>query len=113
MDARRPDHPAGGRWGIGKTTLWCNIITAISSGKTCLLDPEGHTRKPARVAFFTTEDSVRKKLKRKLRMAGADMKISSPRISWPTKPGCWRNLEVQLPGDGTLCQAFQAPALRV
>lgn len=59
--------------GIGKTTLWCNIIAAISSGRQCILDPPDHTRKPQRVAFLTTEDSVRKKLRKKLRLAGANM----------------------------------------
>lgn len=60
--------------GIGKTTVWCNVIAALSRGTSCLLDPPGHTREPSRVVFFTTEDSVRKKLRRKLRLMGADMK---------------------------------------
>lgn len=59
--------------GIGKTTLWVNIIASMSSGQPCVLDPQGHTREPQKVAFLTTEDSVRKKLKRKLREAGANM----------------------------------------
>lgn len=59
--------------GIGKTTLWCNMIAAISSGQRCILDPPGHKRHPRKVAFLTTEDSVRKKLKKKLRLAGANM----------------------------------------
>lgn len=59
--------------GIGKTTLWCNMIAAISSGQRCILDPPGHRRQPRKVAFLTTEDSVRKKLKKKLRLAGANM----------------------------------------
>ncbi len=59
--------------GIGKTTIWCNIITAISNGTRCVLDPIGHTRKPVKVAFMTTEDSIRKKLKKKMRLAGANM----------------------------------------
>lgn len=59
--------------GIGKTTLWCNVIAAISSGGRCILDPPGYQRKPQKVAFLTTEDSVRKKLKKKLRLAGATM----------------------------------------
>ncbi len=59
--------------GIGKTTLWCNMIAAISSGQRCILDPPGHQRQPRKVAFLTTEDSVRKKLKKKLRLAGANM----------------------------------------
>lgn len=79
--------------GIGKTTLWCNIITAISSGKACLLDPEGHTRQPACVAFLTTEDSVRKKLKRKLRLAGANMKNIITPDFLADKSGLLRNLK--------------------
>ena len=58
--------------GTGKTTLWCNLIAALSSGKPCLLDPPGTERTPARVAFFSTEDSVTKKLKRQLRESGAN-----------------------------------------
>ncbi|MDD7483540.1 MAG: AAA family ATPase [Clostridia bacterium] len=58
--------------GVGKTTIWCNIIAAMSSGTNCILDPPGYRRQAERVGFLTTEDSVRKKLKRKLRLAGAD-----------------------------------------
>lgn len=58
--------------GIGKTTLWCNLIAAVSSGQRCILDPPDFQRQPRKVAFLTTEDSVRKKLKKKLRLAGAD-----------------------------------------
>lgn len=59
--------------GIGKTTLWCHIIAALSSGSACILDPPGFTREPMKITFMTTEDSVRKKLRKKLRLAGADM----------------------------------------
>ena len=58
--------------GVGKTTLWCNIVAAMSSGTNCILDPPGYTRKAEKVGFLTTEDSVRKKLKKKLRLAGAN-----------------------------------------
>ena len=58
--------------GVGKTTLWCNIIAALSSGESCVLDEDGVTRTPLSVAFMTTEDSVSKKLKAKLREAGAN-----------------------------------------
>lgn len=58
--------------GVGKTTLWCNIISAMSSGTNCILDPPGYTRQAEKVGFLTTEDSVRKKLKKKLRLAGAN-----------------------------------------
>ena len=59
--------------GIRKTTLWCHIIAALSSGSACILDPPGFTREPMKITFMTTEDSVRKKLRKKLRLAGADM----------------------------------------
>lgn len=59
--------------GTGKTTLWINIVAALSSGKPCILDPPGYVRAPAKVAFCTTEDSVRKKLLKKLRQAGANL----------------------------------------
>jgi len=59
--------------GIGKTTLWCHIIAALSNGTTCILDPPGFAREPMRIMFLTTEDSVRKKLRKKLRLAGANM----------------------------------------
>lgn len=58
--------------GVGKTTLWCNIVAAMSSGTNCILDPPGYTRQAEKVGFLTTEDSVRKKLKKKLRLAGAN-----------------------------------------
>lgn len=65
--------------GIGKTTLWCNIIAAVSAGKPCVLDPPGYSRQPQLTMFITTEDSVRKKLAKKLRLAGADMsKVITP-----------------------------------
>lgn len=59
--------------GVGKTTLWCHVIAALSNGTSCIIDPPGFTRLPMKVTFFTTEDSVRKKLRKKLRMAGANM----------------------------------------
>lgn len=58
--------------GLGKTSLWVNILSALSSGGNCILDPVTHWRDPLRVAFCTTEDSISKKLKKKLREAGAD-----------------------------------------
>ena len=79
--------------GIGKTTMWCNILAALSSGGRCLLDPPVFQRDPKLVAFMTTEDSVRKKLRKKLRMAGADMsKIISPDFA-ADREGVLRNLK--------------------
>ena len=60
--------------GTGKTSLWVNVLAAISRGGACVLDPPGYIRKPALTVFLTTEDSIRKKLRKKLRLAGADPK---------------------------------------
>ena len=79
--------------GIGKTTVWCNILTALSSGTRCILDPAGHTRKSMKVAFLTTEDSVRKKLKQKLRLAGANEKNILTPDFLADKAGLLRNLK--------------------
>lgn len=62
-----------GNGGVGKTSIWVNIVAALSAGKSCILDPPDTQREPLKVAFLTTEDSVSRKLKRKLRLAGADM----------------------------------------
>ena len=60
-----------GDGGTGKTTLWCNIVAALSSGKPCILDKPDVKREPQTVLFMTTEDSVSRTLKRKLNNAGA------------------------------------------
>lgn len=83
--------------GVGKTSFWCQLLAALSTGRRTLLEevsPKGDsdflsekTDTPAETlsakqdtphkerwgAFFSTEDSVRKKLKKKLRLAGAKM----------------------------------------
>ena len=83
--------------GVGKTSFWCQLLAALSTGRATLLeevspkwDSDSLSEKadtPAEMlsvkqdtphkerwgAFFSTEDSVRKKLKKKLRLAGAKM----------------------------------------
>lgn len=83
--------------GVGKTSFWCQLLAALSTGRATLLeevslkwDSDSLSEKadtPAETlsakqdtphkeqwgAFFSTEDSVRKKLKKKLRLAGAKM----------------------------------------
>lgn len=83
--------------GVGKTSFWCQLLAALSTGRATLLeevspkwDSDSLYEKadtPAETlsakqdtphkerwgAFFSTEDSVRKKLKKKLRLAGAKM----------------------------------------
>lgn len=65
--------------GIGKTSVWCHIAAALSAGKLCFLDPEDYQRSPQQVLFLTTEDSIRQKLRKKLRLAGANLRnITTP-----------------------------------
>lgn len=79
--------------GIGKTTIWCHVIAALSNGTTCILDPPGHSREPMKITFMTTEDSVRKKLRKKLRLAGANMKnIITPDFA-QDRSGLLRNVK--------------------
>lgn len=61
-----------GEGGVGKTSLWCHVIAALSGGTRCILDPPEIERDPMKVSFITTEDSVKKKLAKKLRLAGAN-----------------------------------------
>ena len=79
--------------GVGKTTLWCNIIASLSSGKPCVLDDESQCRAPMRVAFCTTEDSVSKKLAKKLRESGATMKNIITMDATADKGGVLRNFK--------------------
>lgn len=60
--------------GAGKTSTACNIMANLSAGKPCILDPPGYEREPQRILLMTTEDSISKKIKRKLRIAGANEK---------------------------------------
>lgn len=79
--------------GIGKTTLWCNIAAAVSSGGRCVLDGENTERSPALVAFLTTEDSVSRKLKKKLRLAGANLHNITTMSPQDDKTGLLRELK--------------------
>lgn len=71
-----------GDGGAGKTTIWCDIAAAVSSGKRSFLErciPEEfvHTE-PGKVLFFSSEDSFEYTLKYRLVKSGANLKnISS------------------------------------
>lgn len=58
--------------GAGKTTVWGNIVAALSSGGTCILDPNAYHRDPQLVAVFSGEDSIESIIKPRLMAAGAD-----------------------------------------
>jgi RecA-family ATPase len=96
--------------GIGKTTLWCHVIAALSNGTACILDPQGTNREPVKVMFLTTEDSVRKKLRKKLRLAGANMKnIITPDFVGD-RSGLLHKLKFGTPDMEKVLRAFR-PAL--
>ena len=63
-----------GDGGSGKTTVWCNIAAAVSSGRPCFIE-HGETvqREPGTVMFFSAEDSLKYTLVRRLRKNGADL----------------------------------------
>jgi RecA-family ATPase len=67
-----------GDGGSGKTTVWCALAAAVSSGKMPFmvkgLVPESFAAcKPQKVMFFSAEDSTEHTLKRRLRKNGAKL----------------------------------------
>lgn len=63
--------------GSGKTFIWCNIMAAVTTGTKCILEqdiPFEVKQAPQNVMYFSSEDSSSVVLKRRLRLAGADMK---------------------------------------
>ncbi len=59
--------------GVGKTSVVCNIAASKSCGKACILEKPDTACGPARVLLLTTEDSISKKLRKKLRLSGGDL----------------------------------------
>ena len=98
--------------GVGKTTLWVHIVAAYSSGRRCILDPPEVTREPMKIAFLTTEDSVRKKLLKKLRRAGANMANIYTMDMAADRNGALRNLKFGSPEMETFIRHVR-PALCV
>lgn len=65
-----------GDGGAGKTTIWCGIAAAVSSGGRAFFDPtpeEFVKSEPQKVLFFSSEDSIEHTLKGRLRKAGAKL----------------------------------------
>lgn len=72
----------GGDGGVGKTMTWCAIAAAVSTGSECFLDlvaqeadfVPARQRGPGKVLFFSSEDSVAKVLRKRLRNMDADLR---------------------------------------
>jgi len=66
-----------GDGGSGKTSLWCEIVAALTSGRQSVFDKANgipwKAGNKGKVIFFSSEDSVSSVLKRRLRKAGADV----------------------------------------
>ena len=65
-----------GDGGSGKTTVWCSIAAAVSSGGECFLNQDNPFAKkcePGKVLFFSSEDSAEYTLKGRLRRSGAKL----------------------------------------
>lgn len=65
-----------GDGGSGKTTVWCALAAAISSGKPGFFEnswEEQFPKEPQKVVFFSAEDSYEYTLKRRLRKNGANL----------------------------------------
>ncbi|MGN1191095.1 MAG: AAA family ATPase [Dorea sp.] len=66
-----------GDGGSGKTTTWCALAAAVSSGRKVFFDstPEEFAKyDPGKVLFFSSEDFIEYTLKARLRKAGANLK---------------------------------------
>ncbi len=66
-----------GDGGSGKTTVWCALAAAVSSGKRSFIETDWVTpfsrNEPGLVMFFSAEDSFEYTLKRRLRKNGANL----------------------------------------
>lgn len=68
-----------GDGGTGKTSLWCNIVASITTGTASVFDEQMNEveafgkHPPQNAMFFSSEDSVPKVLKGRLKKAGADL----------------------------------------
>lgn len=93
--------------GVGKTTTWCELIANISNGTPTFLDSSECKREPGKVMFLTTEDSVRKKLRRKLREAGANLKNIITPDFMDDKDGILKGLDLSSEKMNSAIRAFK------
>ncbi len=101
-----------GDGGTAKTTTWINVVAALSSGGACIFDSPEYVREPQKVAFITTEDSIKKKLVKKLREAGANMKNIITVDFAEDRDGILRDLKFGTPEMESFLRHFK-PALCV
>lgn len=64
----------GGDGGLGKTSLWCNIASAISKGTPCVLQENNDVLYPhGGVIYFSGEDDTARVLRGRLEQNGANL----------------------------------------
>lgn len=64
----------GGDGGLGKTSLWCNIASAISKGTPCVLQENNEVLYPqGEVIYFSGEDDTARVLRDRLEQNGANL----------------------------------------
>lgn len=64
----------GGDGGLGKTSLWCNIASAISNGTPCVLQENNDVLYPqGEVTYFSGEDDTARVLRDRLEQNGANL----------------------------------------
>ena len=64
----------GGDGGLGKTSLWCNIASAISNGTPCVLQENNDVMYPrGEVNYFSGEDDTARVLRERLEQNGANL----------------------------------------
>lgn len=64
----------GGDGGLGKTSLWCNIASAISNGTPCVLQENNDVLCPyGEAVYFSGEDDTARVLRPRLEQNGANL----------------------------------------
>ena len=79
LDPEGGHHAAGGRRGVGKTSLWCYLLARISGGRDTMLsealeegDAQTDPLADPTCMYFSAEDSTSARLKRQLENYGAN-----------------------------------------
>lgn len=62
-----------GDGGVGKSLFECELAAAVSTGRSCVLDPDPESYEPGKVLLFNMEDSFAHIVSKRLTDAGADM----------------------------------------